>query len=1495
MLQIHYGGKGKTIEGVIEWLENTEETKVNQRKLKDVNSNINKMINKTLSNGSAPYNRKYAYCIDPHSPTMANVNLKGGFQVKNVIRITGIKKDDVKVYSYSNSEVKTKTITNKNQKKVLNMLAYLAGESQSQWKKAPIFSGTTDIYKATLAYTVWAYKYTLKSAGISSTLFPKKSYDQLEDLGKGSPYRNALEKAEQSSKEVVESKTFEAVKTNPKCESKSYYYTQMNLNTKHNDVVTINYKVYGPYAINRKNIKIGNVSVYVGAKNRKISINPNENKSGSDIYVHTLDSKGNLNLPTGQVNNAQEGQNKLYDGGTQLNEIKSGQIFYLVVTSNIEPINSIEVQSENVDYYDSVMLLLAGANNNQNFAIYVSDEEKDQLITKLKVPTEDYGNLKIVKSQKDPITGNDMGKMGDIGFKIRFSDGKYVKEEDNIISYVDENEATEFFTDGNGEIYIEGLKIGNYTAIETVMPYDGFDTGGQYNFSITTGQTVELPIYNEQKYVSISGKVWEDGIGGKDTTVNNVLDQGDYILGSKTDPNDIWLDNVKVSLKQFETDSQGNRTGRVFKVKEDTTTWDGFYSFSGVEIKNLKDYFVEFEYNGLKYKCVQSGRGGLWKNTNSSKASESTESRENFDKKFSVIENGGAANKGVAKDITGNNTIGLDYNISNHVAKLNGIEYSYKEGWNTSANTFNAQLSLENYYRYLRGDNGYNTDDHPVTQISEITNVNLGLIKRDQPDLAVTKDIQNIQLGINGYEHVYNYDRKEIEQSNNGEDGFAVGVKFGNKYGNMSYTRPIYKSDYQYTNSSDPSKELKVYITYKIRLRNQATTIDSKVNSLVDYYDSKYVDKNIRLNTALNIGTDGRLQNTLQSNSSSYNDKYKKLTIDTSGITIGAGQTQNIYIQFELSREQIASIMESGSDSNKILDNVAEINSYSSYYKGTSNVYGGVDTDSAPGNATPENKNTYEDDTDSAPSLKLEQKDARQVSGKVFLDNSTSNELQTGKIRVGSGKYEDGEEGISNVLVALKSTTGGKTYYIGEGIEKPFNSGRTDENGDFTISGFIPDKYELVYYWGGETLKNGEVIIAEDYKGTVVDKNRYDNATQNSLWYQTDPNTRYSDAVDNYVYRTDIDERVGNKYEDKGLDDYKNYKRGNISNMESATPVINFRIENSSELEEYKTTSSGIEKQVYTISNIDFGITERARQESEIRKRVSKLKLTLANGQVISEANFTYDKNGKLKAEGETKHMTFMGTTDKNKKMEVGQNGFIKLELDNELIQGATLEATYEMEFYNKSELDYQTEQFYKYGIVDDESKVVKQTPSLVIDYLDDSWSFEESKNEGWKVITTEELKKFTNSVRLEIPEETLSIMAQGGGKALLDEELINKIENKTILVKASKDAIEPTATQPYQLKVSKVLTTTDDISLENDFGILVISKNGGRLIAKAPGKYVPGETLDDLSDKAEEIIVTPSTGKDLNFVVPITIGIIALITLGTGVILIKKKVIDNK
>ena len=49
----------------------------------------------------------------------------------------------------------------------------------------------------------------------------------------------------------------------------------------------------------------------------------------------------------------------------------------------------------------------------------------------------------------------------------------------------------------------------------------------------------------------------------------------------------------------------------------------------------------------------------------------------------------------------------------------------------------------------------------------------------------------------------------------------------------------------------------------------------------------------------------------------------------------------------------------------------------------------------------------------------------------------------------------------------------------------------------------------------------------------------------------------------------------------------------------------------------------------------------------------------------------------------------------------------------------------------------------------------------------------------------------------------------------------------------------------------------------------------------------------------AETVIVTPSTGDNKSIIIPISIGVVALVILATGVVLIRKKALgenkDNK
>lgn len=889
------------------------------------------------------------------------------------------------------------------------------------------------------------------------------------------------------------------------------------------------------------------------------SIGPLKFEFKPDLASITLkDQDGNkLDGKTGNVNNYYfvrvENKNNVVSLYAQLDpdevdSISSGKSFYIMIRKNyFKNISSLSIKlntskpkGKTIDgkilFWDCV------DDNTQNMIMVKTNEEgnagKAATTTIENIPLS--GNLKIQKVDKN----NHNIKLGGVGFTLKNSDGKYVDSNGQIT-----DTETTLYTDEYGNRTISNIPIGSYTFTETFNPNYGYEVVPESTTINIQGGQNSMVVENEQKYIKIRGRVWKDGQEGKGSTRNNQLDEEEHILGTKTDPNNIWTDNVKVYLKKFERDSNNKLTGRVNTIGT-TTTWSGSYGFDGVEIMYLEDYFVEFEYNGLTYQCVESGVGGLWKNQNSSKAIENN--REEFNNKFYSIEKGNTANTGVAKDKTGNNQIGLNYTINNHVAELNDRESYYKEGWNTTSNTYNAKLNLNHYYKYLRGDDDFNENhQNPVSKVEEISNVNLGLYKREEPDLAVQKDVQNVQVEINGYGHTYNYDRKETLEKQNNEDAFNVGVKFGSKY-TEGYELPIYESDSNYINEKDPSKELKVYITYKVRLKNQATTIDSKINSLVDYYDSTY-EKNgncdIRINENINdTDKDGKLNSTIEFSKSDYNDKYKKLNINTKGISIGAGETKCIYIQFGLSRTQIASIINDKSEEDKILKNVVEINSYSSYYKGTTNPYGGIDKDSAPGNAVPGDQSTYEDDTDTAPTLKLEVKEARKLTGKVFLD-STNGTLMTGQIREGDGEYKDGEEGIKDITVTLKPINKDPSYAE--------YSKKTNENGDFTISGFIPNEYEVIYTWGGQELKNGDKITLDKYKGTAYkERERY--TLTGPLWYRQNANKRLTDAIDNYEKRQEIDGRY------KSIDHTTESIINNIQNekMNSTTPKMSIRIEN---------------------------------------------------------------------------------------------------------------------------------------------------------------------------------------------------------------------------------------------------------------------------------------------------------------------------------------------
>ena len=119
-------------------------------------------------------------------------------------------------------------------------------------------------------------------------------------------------------------------------------------------------------------------------------------------------------------------------------------------------------------------------------------------------------------------------------------------------------------------------------------------------------------------------------------------------------------------------------------------------------------------------------------------------------------------------------------------------------------------------------------------------------------------------------------------------------------------------------------------------------------------------------------------------------------------------------------------------------------------------------------------------------------------------------------------------------------------------------------------------------------------------------------------------------------------------------------------------------------------------------------------------------------------------------------------------------------------------------------------------------------------------------------------------------------------------------IKEKTILYTESLSrALAPKESNSVSLKVSKVLSTQDEIDLNNESEVIKVQKTGGSSLTSTPGNYVPGAGKTEIDDDmAGSVIITPSTGGNKIYIIPVIVGITALIILTAGIIIIKKKVL---
>lgn len=1177
-------------------------------------------------------------------------------------------------------------------------------------------------------------------------------------------------------------------------------------------------------------------------------------------------------------------------------EQNQNKTFYLKVSSRTEKINSltIEVQVENaIKVVNSlrqrytyscigteggyVHKLPAGysereavsAGQVQSMYIHVTGTSESTEATSESV---EFGEVEIRGSFDLLKTDEDSKKpLPNVQFTMKMTDGKekgkYVKIDKNG-NAVYSNEKETIKTDNAGKIKIDLLLPGTYELVETDNPikeYGELPRTIDTNLVIKPGKNTSKTVTNQRKYISLSGMVWEDlpWEDGKEEYANELYKEKRDALDTK----DRLVNGISVQLR---------KKGQSAPLQTTTTNSQGEYKFTNVEINQIPNYYIEFIYNGMVYESVSVKGLEL---ENATKAIEG-DNRTTFNNQYAQIA------KEEARDENGAKTYDLTYNKEDYKST---IEYTPSSQYEIKANTYNA------YEGYL--EKIITPDQIHQQGITEIEHINLGIKKREQPDLSLIKDIESAKVSINGTEHIYKYADRFTNKATYG-DGYTMEptVKFGQKYGNMSYTRALYASDIKYTGNDNDQLEVKV--TYKIGIRNNSTNLNVVVRQLDDYFDSKYeleeVGTAIEDDASIKAGTEIQ-----HSNPSSYAENYQKLTIQTN-LSVNALEEGYVYVQLKVKPEHIIDIIDQGEDVK--LDNVTEITAYSIEDK-DGKAYAGIDIDSQPGNLDLNDIKTFEDDTDKAPGLLIILQEARTITGNVFEDGTTV----TDGIRQGNGTLDDTEQGIEGVEVTLLNQDGttAKIYDDATEIWKDASS-TTDVNGEYEISGLLPGEYKIRYTWGDGTHK------VQDYKSTIVDKESYEAKQTNLEWYkdefkenylaewQNGQEVRRSDAVDDYALRENIDnetseitnsvkEKIENSYNENTPEEDKF-----ITKMNSTTPDFIVNLEYNSGItngtEEYETNEDGtikiengyvVKKDGHknTLKSIDFGIAQRASQTLQLDKRVTAVKISLADGSTL--INTEINEDGELV--NKVKYASYIPKSQ-------GAKGQVKLELDSELIQSATLEISYGFKVTNISEIEYLNQNFYQYGqgYGENENDIVTLTPAMIIDYLDNSIEVQTIENQNWNFIQDNTAKKqLMENGLLSNTQEMKELLNQRNRITTTD-----KFSGENLTPIEGENTVEGIAFKGYRL----LANSADEILLDNDAEIIKVIKNGGSTLTTIPGNYIPGnsETSEPDNANSESLTIIPPTGLNTDIIAWTILIASSLGILATGIILIKKYVLKR-
>lgn len=1074
---------------------------------------------------------------------------------------------------------------------------------------------------------------------------------------------------------------------------------------------------------------------------------------------------------------------------------------------------------------------------------------------------------------------------------------------------------------------VEEVEPDEYT-VEDITLATSTDSNGMkvYTFTAPNKHTP-----NYEGYIEITGKVWEDRADGKANAINGSLDD-----------DEVGLSGIKVTLKdangaQFDatstttTDKDGNYT---IKVNYDNSK-NVYKLYQDVETVRTKldTAYIEFEYDGMTYTTVKTAATG----SDTSKAIENETTRNKFDGTHSTVTTETRhPDKWTDKAITAitQNVISFKtYEDTENKKSTEVLKYCNKDGTYIRTNpegAWNEILKEETDHSTHTSENCPTMRTYDV-DVEVIKNVNLGLFKREQPDVAIYSDINRVEVVMNDQHYTYLYN--VISNNFNKEDANYMRVKYqesDNIYGNPSvynYKREINPADITYINQVD-GDAMSVQITYDVVVGNLSATLPITVHNIANYYDSRY-----------ELLTPGW-------NSSDGNGFKVATNTQDLNIKVNPGsESAPMELTYNVNVEAIKGLL----NEDATLHNAVEILSYSTEYGATTlyaeqrtggrtgNAYAGYDYNSHPGNAgiyvdtatyTDRDGKLYEnvkvlketideDDSFIAPSFILCKGEEKHLAGNVWEDSDSNGEDE---FRIGDGKKTESEQNLANAKVELIKVNDDGTVeqaklYYSDGREPIPAVTYSDSEGNYTFGnedcGVVTDRYFIKFIYGegidGSTSSkiNEFPVNARNYKSTIISSdtllhNIFKGTDDNDEWHLNIPKG-YSVAVD------DIEKRV--LISDLQYDNF-----GNAIYMEAYSKEFKMQVEfdpgteKTAQVAEDGRTGFG-----NALSVFDFGIIERAREDIFTEKTIEYITIKLANGQILTQGNPNTDQLSYAKATG-----FGLPYEDSQDNRDAHYKRLI-IEADAELIQGAQLEIRYSVKVTNNSEKEYDyyngdtseviadptkydptkvKSEFYYFGTHSGDETLIKSSVNYLVDYVDNNISYKWEDETKW------------------IAKPAAELLAEG----LISKATHDAIgESYTPYVTTQYCELAPGESSDLECAIAtRSLANSDDNynnTFENHMEILKIDAKTARTIKETGttklykmGNYVPsaGERrlsnnilnekagLHEQDDDKVEVIVTPPTGATNYIITYVIVGLVGLTVISIGIIFIKKKVLTK-